>query len=134
MDAQTVEVALRPFFRDPSLAPDIAAAWLFGSTARGTQRTGSDIDIGVLYSGEPPPGLARFHLEGEVERLLRHPVQLVVLNRAPVDLIHRVLRDGLLLAERDRSRRIAFEVRTRNEYFDLLPILREVRRPREPLL
>jgi len=45
-----------------------------------------------------------------------------------VDLVHRVLRDSLLLAERDRSARIRFEVRSRNEYFDLLPFLRRYRR------
>ena len=55
-------------------------------------------------------------------------VDLVVLNHAPPDLVHRVLRDGVLLLERDRSARIRFEVKARNEYFDLLPYLREYRR------
>ena len=50
------------------------------------------------------------------------------MNGAPVDLVHRILRDGRLLVERDRSARIAFEVRARNEYFDLLPMLRLYRR------
>jgi hypothetical protein len=45
-----------------------------------------------------------------------------------VDLVHRVLRDGVLLLERDRSARIRFEVRARNDYFDLLPHLRRYRR------
>jgi uncharacterized protein len=53
-----------------------------------------------------------------------------VLNEAPADLVHRVLRDGQLIFEADRSARIRFEVRRRNEYFDLLPILTEYRRPR----
>ena len=52
----------------------------------------------------------------------------MVLNRAPVDLIHRVLRDGILLKESDPSARIRFEVKARREYFDLLPILRRYRR------
>jgi hypothetical protein len=42
--------------------------------------------------------------------------------------VHRVLRDGVLLLDHDRSARIAFEVRSRNEYFDLLPILERYRR------
>jgi len=42
-----------------------------------------------------------------------------------------VLRDGRLVVDRDRSARIAFEVRTRNEAFDLEPILRRYRAPRE---
>jgi hypothetical protein len=38
-----------------------------------------------------------------------------------------VLRDGQLLIERDRRARSAFEVARRNEYFDLLPYLRQYR-------
>jgi hypothetical protein len=39
-----------------------------------------------------------------------------------------VLRDGLLVLDRDPSVRIRFEVRARNEYFDLLPFLLRYRR------
>ncbi len=52
---------------------------------------------------------------------------MVVLNRAPADLVHRILRDGILLVENDAAARVAFEVNKRNEYFDLLPNLREYR-------
>ena len=47
---------------------------------------------------------------------------LIILNHAPADLVHRVLRDGILVCEPSRSARIRFEVRLRNEYFDLDPI------------
>jgi len=50
-----------------------------------------------------------------------------VLNLAPVDLIHRVLRDGKLILEVDRSARVRFEVQKRNEFFDLQPIVRRYR-------
>lgn len=86
----------------------IAAAWLFGSQARGTARQDSDVDVAVLYSDPPAwssPG-GPFDLEGDLERLTRRVVQVVVMNTAPVDLVHRVLRDGILLSEPDRSRRI----------------------------
>jgi len=49
------------------------------------------------------------------------------LNHTPVDLRIRVLRDGHLLLDRDRSARIRFEIETRNEAFDLEPILRMYR-------
>lgn len=132
MEPERIEGVLRELFSDESRAEGLAAVYLFGSIARGTPRPGSDVDIGVLYAGEPP-GLERFRLEGEIERRLGGvPVQLVVLNTAPVDLVHRVLRDGKLLLDRDRSRRIAFEVKSRNEYWDLLPFLRRYRRLEEP--
>ena len=59
-------------------------------------------------------------------------MQIVVLNTAPVDLVHRVLRDGHLLLDRDRGRRIRFEVKARNEYFDLQPVLARYRAGRSP--
>ena len=48
---------------------------------------------------------------------------MIVLNDAPVDLRIRVLREGHLVVDRDSSARVAFEVRTRNEAFDLEPVL-----------
>ena len=53
---------------------------------------------------------------------------MVVLNYAPVDLTIRVLRDGKLLVDRDRSKRIHFEVKTRFEFRDLEPYLKMYRR------
>jgi hypothetical protein len=38
--------------------------------------------------------------------------------------------DGKLLIDRDPSSRIQFEVRARDEYFDLQPILRRYRKTR----
>jgi predicted nucleotidyltransferase len=109
---------------------DVAAAWLFGSHARQTARAGSDVDVGVLFREDPPATLEGLHLDlqDDLAGALGCPVDLVVMNRAPADLVHRVLRDGVLLVETDRSRRVRFEVRKRAEYFDLLPILRQYRR------
>jgi predicted nucleotidyltransferase len=109
---------------------DVVAVYLFGSRARGTARDDSDVDLGVLVRGEPAATLDGMGMDllVDLERALRLPVDLVVLNRAPTDLVHRVLRDGRLLLERDRSARIRFEVKARNAYFDMQPILRRYRR------
>ena len=112
----------------------LVAAMLFGSFARETASETSDVDIAVLLRSVPPCHLQdfRFMLEGSLERALGRRVQVVILNQAPPDLVQRVLRDGRVLVDRDRSARIQFEVRARNEYFDLLPILdRYRRRPAE---
>jgi predicted nucleotidyltransferase len=108
----------------------IVVAYLFGSVARGTATASSDVDLGVLFSDDPPATLAGLHLdlEAELERAVGVPVQLVVLNRAPCDLVHRVLRDGIVVVDRDPSRRIRFEVRARNAYFDLKPYVDRYRR------
>ncbi len=109
----------------------LLAAYLFGSVARGTDSPGSDVDVGILLRKEPPGTLdgLRFALEGDLERALGRRAQIVMLNNAPPDLVHRVLRDGRLLLDRDRGARIRFEVDARNRYFDLLPTLERYRKP-----
>jgi predicted nucleotidyltransferase len=120
--AADVEARLRSFFEADSRG--VRAVYLFGSVARGDSRADSDVDIGILFAADPPATLAapQFALEAELERVLKMPVQVVALNRASSDLVHRVLRDGHLLLDRDRAARIRFEVRSRNEYFDMAPI------------
>jgi predicted nucleotidyltransferase len=130
MDPEAIEARLREFLTANAEREGIAAAYLFGSMARGTAGPGSDVDVGVLYLQDPPLTLAGmgFRLEGEIEGLLGVPAQVVVLNRAPVDLVVRVLRDGKLLVDRDRPKRIRFEVKTRFEFLDLEPYLKQYRR------
>lgn len=115
------------------MGTELVCAYLFGSTARGTSQPGSDLDLALLLARAPPPTLAglRIDLADALTEALGRPVDLVLLNRASVDLIHRVLRDGVLLLDKDPSARIRFEVKSRNDYFDLLPYLREYRRSPE---
>lgn len=132
MEVQELTEKLASFFSRHDRG--LAAVYLFGSFARGTQRADSDVDVGLLFAdGAPSPGLAgpRSRIEGELEAVLGRPVQAVTLNTAPPDLVHRVLRDGRLVYERDPSRRIRFEVGMRGRYLDLLPVLRRYRRPRQ---
>ena len=135
MDASAIESQLRQFLTANAEREEIAAAYLFGSVARGTAKPGSDVDVGILYSEEPPRTLKGLGLglEGDLEALLELPVQVVVLNRAPVDLVIRVLRDGKLLVDRERSKRIRFEVKSRFEFWDLEPYLKMYRRTGEEL-
>jgi predicted nucleotidyltransferase len=128
VDAAAVEARLRAFFEDD--ARGAVAAYLFGSVARGDAGPESDIDVGILFAANPPAtlGAPQFAIETALERLLGRPVQVVALNRASADLVHRVLRDGRLVLDRDRADRLRFEVRSRNEYFDLAPIRRLYRR------
>ena len=128
MNSDAVITALERFFREH--APGAAAVYLFGSTARGEARAGSDLDVAVLWVQQPPHTLegAGLRLEGELERALRLPVDLVVLNRAPLDLVHRVLRDGILAYEGDHNARVNFEVDRRRAYLDFKPVLDRYRR------
>ena len=129
MQRGQIEDILRAFFaKEPH---DACAVYLFGSVARGTSRPTSDVDIGVLLA-HPPSGFdgLKLGLEGSLESALGQRAQVVVMNKAPVDLVHRILRDGRLVCEADHRARVAFEVKVRNEYFDLLPYLERYRTPR----
>lgn len=103
----------------------IAAAWLYGSVARGEEHAASDVDVALLLAKEPKGTLADLpsELEAELERRVGRPVQVVVMNRAPVELAMNVIADGVLLFERDAARRVAWEVRTFQGYWDLAPLL-----------
>lgn len=110
-------------------ADELTAAYVFGSTARGTLRKNSDLDLGLLCRAEPLLSLQGmgFDLAHELELVLRRPVDVVVLNRAAPDLVHRILRDGLIVLDADRPARLAFEVYARSQYLDLAPLLRQLR-------
>ena len=130
MDEQShnlvVELARAALAADPR----VLVAYLFGSFGRGTATDESDLDIAVLFADRIDARLGGplDELRDAVERACRRPCDLIDGRAAPADLVHRVLRDGQLLVERDRSARIGFEVARRNEYFDLLPYLNEYRR------
>ncbi len=131
MDRAELIERLEDFFRKHS--EGLTAVYLYGSRARGTAGPKSDVDLGVLFEEAPPSVLGGPPdlLADQLERDLRLPVELVALNKAPADLVHRVLRDGVLVLEAHRSARIRFEVARRREYLDLLPVLQEYRRPRK---
>jgi predicted nucleotidyltransferase len=105
---------------------DVAAAYLFGSQARGRSGPLSDVDLGVWTS----PGIdargrfeLRLRLTRAVEQVLDgQPVDLVVLDDASPLLRHRAWRDGELLLDRDPRTRIRDEARTLVEYLDTKPL------------
>lgn len=111
--------------------PGVLAAWVFGSIARGDARPDSDLDVAVFLGRFDRPKTLDdlpLDLEADLASIAGREVQVVVVDWAPYDLVHRVLRDGILLLDEDRSARIRFEVDRRNRYFDMLPVWREYRR------
>ncbi len=110
----------------------LAAAWLFGSRARGDAGPRSDVDVAILLADCLEPSthdlLAIAELQADLEEELQCDVDVVVANGAPPDLLFRVLRDGVLLVDAHHGERIEFEVAARNAYWDLLPILDRYRR------
>jgi uncharacterized protein len=124
--AGAITDVLRQFYGGRS---SVDAVYVFGSFAAGSARPTSDIDVAVLYAQTPQPSLNSPPYDDQValERQLKRVVDLVPLNTASADLVHRVLASGTLVVENNRSRRTVFEVASRNRYFDLAPLRKRYR-------
>ena len=99
----------------------VLSVYLFGSMVAGLDREGSDVDIAVhLDEGIPAEtaGDIRFQLLELFEGYFGRSVDVVILNRASLKLIHQVLKHGVLLFARAPERTRAFSIRKRKEYFD----------------
>ena len=98
----------------------------FGSRAAGEPRAESDADVAIM-SNRRLDLLERARLAADLADALGTPdVDLVVLDEAPLELRGHVVQEGRGIDSRDEPRRVGFEVRTRSEYFDYLPTLREL--------
>ena len=108
--------------------PEVVAAFLIGSQARGSAGPLSDVDVAILHA----PGLTsrerlelRLYLGSSAAAALGTPeIDIVLLNGAPPLLRHRALRDGIRLLDHSPEKRIDFEVRTLNDYVDTEPLRR----------
>ena len=102
-------------------------AYVFGSTATGTARKGSDVDVAVyLDPGERRRFFdIRLELLEKVTRAIADQADILVLNTAAPFLKYVVLKEGKLVFERDPEARLDFELKALNEYFDYKPILKQ---------
>ncbi|MCL5966462.1 MAG: nucleotidyltransferase domain-containing protein [Deltaproteobacteria bacterium] len=120
--------AIRSVLKD---YPFVAAAWLFGSRASGSQGPMSDADIAILLGRSAPTGRRLIHAEDEMAARLAKPlkvkdVDLVALNSQGLVFRHNVLRTGRLVYDADRRYRIAFTQRVIVNFCDFEPTLRLV--------
>jgi hypothetical protein len=106
----------------------IVLAYLFGSRAGGKIGPLSDYDIAVLYSKTPPPQTTCSMAHDIAIRLRTDRVDLVVLNRAPIELRYAVIATGIIIHEVSVAVRVEFEATTLSRYGDFLPVLRRQRK------
>ncbi|MBS3897963.1 MAG: nucleotidyltransferase domain-containing protein [Dethiobacter sp.] len=106
--------------------PHVLFAYLFGSYATGKPHRSSDVDIAIYLR----PGLdkmerfrQRLLLSDLLSDLIGMEVDLVDLAAAPLSLQHCILRQKILILEKDNKSRVHFEVASRREYFDLQRVL-----------
>jgi predicted nucleotidyltransferase len=105
---------------------DVLLAYLFGSVVSGRSNPMSDVDLAVLVQRQPDPRSLlerQLSLSLGVAQYAGREVDLVLLNQASPLMRYEVTRHGRVLYERRPAERIAFEVRARQRYFDLKPML-----------
>lgn len=76
--------------------PEIKAAWLFGSVAKGTATEKSDIDI-AIYTRQPLDTEKHIELVEELALLTGRAVDLIDLKRAGEPLLGEILKKGVQL-------------------------------------
>lgn len=103
----------------------IAAAYLFGSTATGRDRRGSDLDLAIIAK-RTISGRERLRIEADLSSRLRRDVDLVVFGQAAPLLQHQILKYGRLICENDPAERVRQEVRARAEYLDTRRLFHEL--------
>lgn len=110
--------------------PEILDGYLFGSHARGEARAHSDVDVAVYLRDEQPVdegfGYASTLAADLMAALGRNDVDVVILNRAPPLLYHRVLRDGERILARDLRETTVREGRALSRYCDYVPQLAKI--------
>lgn len=97
--------------------PEVAAAYVYGSTATGRRRRGSDVDVAVMIRGASDPW-RRMDMERDLSVALGADVDLVIFAKGTSLLQHEILRTGILIYEKDPQERIRQTVIGRRRYLD----------------
>lgn len=100
----------------------VLSCYLFGSFAKGD--VGHDIDIGVFTTKR----LDGFRIGTELERFLfekdlKIPVDLRILNDAPVYVKYEVIKEGIRIYTSSLDDVVELEARIISEYLDIKPAL-----------
>jgi len=106
--------------------PGLAAAYAYGSRARGSANTGSDLDLALVMGPAARPGpLFAETVATRLEQRLASRVDVDAhrVDHLPLSVLGRVVTEGVLVFDGDPSARVEFEVSTRRLYFDFLPFL-----------
>ncbi len=100
-------------------------AYIFGSFSTGGQFR--DIDVGVYISDGPGASTLNeeLELEAELEEACRVPVDARIMNRAPLTFVYNILKSGMVIVDKDRSKRSDYEGLIYKKYFDVQHLRRE---------
>lgn len=103
---------------------EILFAYMHGSFL--VSKNFRDIDIAVYLDEANSKEQLKYELrlEEELTRELNYPVDVRSLNQAPPSFAYAVIKNGRRILVNDEDKRVDFEMRTLQKYFDFLPFLR----------
>ena len=99
----------------------VVFAYLYGSFT-GKQNF-ADIDLAVYLQGVKREDYLKqeIDLESRLKKKIPYPLDVRVLNDAPVSFRYSVIKNGIRLVDKEEDMRVDFETRTLSRYFDFLP-------------
>jgi uncharacterized protein len=122
----TVDQAAITRLTDALDRPEVMAAFLIGSQARGTAGPLSDVDLAIIHdsalSRRESLELRLSLIAAAGDALGTSEVDVIPLNRAPALIRHEALRDALILIDRDPQARVEFQVSALRDYLDTEPM------------
>ena len=99
---------------------EILAVYIFGSFL--SERQFSDIDIGIITAIDLIKPLDfELNLENRLENLIKYPIDIRILNRAPISFSQNVFRTGRVIIDKNPNLRADFQARVLKQYFDFSP-------------
>jgi hypothetical protein len=112
---------------------NIEFAYLFGSAARSEYF--NDIDLAIFVKKMPRNTFFyEIKLANEIEKIIKLPVEVRIINNLPLFLLSMILRKGKLIFSRNERRRIAFETFKLAECLDFMRMVKEYEKTREKIL
>jgi predicted nucleotidyltransferase len=106
----------------------VCLVYLFGSQVEGNLGPMSDYDLALLVDRAVDGHRIRARLAHELARALHTDrVDVVLLNRASIELAYAIIAQGKVLYEEDVATRVEYEATVLSRYGDLLPMLRRQR-------
>lgn len=120
-----IQNQLIPFFKQENC---ILFVYVFGSTAQGLTNFESDVDLAIYLNEKKVSNLfkKRLSLIEKIQSILKRSTEVVILNEIKsIFFKFVIIKEGKVIFERDHGKRVDFELKTMQEYYDFQPFLEE---------
>ena len=110
----------------------IICIYLFGSYAKGKVTPLSDVDIAILFDERIPMNeyfTREMDLLGKAIKILRtDEISFVLLNKIPLFLKYKIIKEGKLIYCNNDNKRILFQSQVTDHFLDFQPFHEEYRK------